>query len=287
MSDAPLELPRRGLAPDLLRHARGRLSPCRSSRSSWRWSSARSSSSPRSSSCPANLRPGPAARGLRRPLPGSPSAASTPSSTRWSSTTPALLGRPGGRRSASRPGSSTSAPRASSCWAPSARSRSGWRSSTWPPLRRHPARARSPACSSARPGASSRASSRRPRAPMRWSPRSCSTTSPSAVLAVDGQRAAATRPARPRRSRGCRQRRPADPHRPQRPPGHPHRRSPPCRWCASCCTARRSASRSAPSGANPEAARYAGMRPRFLIVLTMSLAGLLAGAGRGGRGCSA
>ncbi len=30
-------------------------------------------------------------------------------------------------------------------------------------------------------------------------------------------------------------------------------------------------------GANPDAARYAGMRPRFLIVLTMSLAGLLAG----------
>jgi simple sugar transport system permease protein len=31
-------------------------------------------------------------------------------------------------------------------------------------------------------------------------------------------------------------------------------------------------------GANPDAARYAGMRPRYLIVLTMSLAGLLAGA---------
>jgi simple sugar transport system permease protein len=30
-------------------------------------------------------------------------------------------------------------------------------------------------------------------------------------------------------------------------------------------------------GANPDAARYAGMRPRFLIVLTMSLSGLLAG----------
>jgi ABC-type uncharacterized transport system permease subunit len=30
-------------------------------------------------------------------------------------------------------------------------------------------------------------------------------------------------------------------------------------------------------GANPEAARYAGMHPRLLIVLTMSLAGLLAG----------
>jgi simple sugar transport system permease protein len=30
-------------------------------------------------------------------------------------------------------------------------------------------------------------------------------------------------------------------------------------------------------GANPEAARYAGMRPRRLIILTMSLAGLLAG----------
>lgn len=30
-------------------------------------------------------------------------------------------------------------------------------------------------------------------------------------------------------------------------------------------------------GANPDAARYAGMRPRFLTVLTMSLAGLLAG----------
>ena len=31
-------------------------------------------------------------------------------------------------------------------------------------------------------------------------------------------------------------------------------------------------------GANPDAARYAGMRPRAIIVLTMSLAGLLAGA---------
>jgi general nucleoside transport system permease protein len=30
-------------------------------------------------------------------------------------------------------------------------------------------------------------------------------------------------------------------------------------------------------GANPDAARYAGMRPRMLIVLTMSIAGLLAG----------
>jgi len=35
-------------------------------------------------------------------------------------------------------------------------------------------------------------------------------------------------------------------------------------------------------GANPEAARYAGMRPRFLIVVTMSICGLLAGlAGAG------
>lgn len=31
-------------------------------------------------------------------------------------------------------------------------------------------------------------------------------------------------------------------------------------------------------GANPDAARYAGMRPRLLVVLTMTLAGLLAGA---------
>jgi ABC-type uncharacterized transport system permease subunit len=31
-------------------------------------------------------------------------------------------------------------------------------------------------------------------------------------------------------------------------------------------------------GANPEAARYAGMRPRFLVILTMTFAGLLAGA---------
>jgi simple sugar transport system permease protein len=30
-------------------------------------------------------------------------------------------------------------------------------------------------------------------------------------------------------------------------------------------------------GANPDAARYAGMRPRFLLILTMSMAGLLAG----------
>ena len=35
-------------------------------------------------------------------------------------------------------------------------------------------------------------------------------------------------------------------------------------------------------GANPDAARYAGMRPRRLIVLTMSLAGLLAGAAGAG-----
>ena len=36
------------------------------------------------------------------------------------------------------------------------------------------------------------------------------------------------------------------------------------------------------SGANPEAARYAGMRPKRLVILTMSLAGLLAGlAGAG------
>jgi general nucleoside transport system permease protein len=35
-------------------------------------------------------------------------------------------------------------------------------------------------------------------------------------------------------------------------------------------------------GANPDAARYAGMRPRFLLILTMSLCGLLAGlAGAG------
>jgi general nucleoside transport system permease protein len=35
-------------------------------------------------------------------------------------------------------------------------------------------------------------------------------------------------------------------------------------------------------GANPEAARYAGMRPRYLIILTMSLSGMLAGlAGAG------
>jgi ABC-type uncharacterized transport system permease subunit len=31
------------------------------------------------------------------------------------------------------------------------------------------------------------------------------------------------------------------------------------------------------AGANPDAARYAGMSPRFLIVLTMSLAGMLGG----------
>jgi len=34
-------------------------------------------------------------------------------------------------------------------------------------------------------------------------------------------------------------------------------------------------------GANPDAARYAGMRPRFLTVFTMSLAGLLAGLAGG------
>jgi simple sugar transport system permease protein len=31
-------------------------------------------------------------------------------------------------------------------------------------------------------------------------------------------------------------------------------------------------------GANPDAARYAGMRPRFLVVLAMSVGGMLAGA---------
>ena len=42
-------------------------------------------------------------------------------------------------------------------------------------------------------------------------------------------------------------------------------------------------------GANPSAARYAGMRPRFLIMLTMALSGLLfgiAGADRDPRGQS-
>ncbi len=34
-------------------------------------------------------------------------------------------------------------------------------------------------------------------------------------------------------------------------------------------------------GANPDAARYAGMRPRMLIVLTMSISGLLAGLAGG------
>jgi general nucleoside transport system permease protein len=36
-------------------------------------------------------------------------------------------------------------------------------------------------------------------------------------------------------------------------------------------------------GANPDAARYAGMRPRWLIVLTMTLAGMLAGAAGAGQ----
>ena len=35
-------------------------------------------------------------------------------------------------------------------------------------------------------------------------------------------------------------------------------------------------------GANPDAARYAGMRPRFLIILTMTMAGLLAGTAGAG-----
>ena len=35
-------------------------------------------------------------------------------------------------------------------------------------------------------------------------------------------------------------------------------------------------------GANPDAARYAGMRPRLIVVLTMSLAGLLAGTAGAG-----
>ena len=52
------------------------------------------------------------------------------------------------------------------------------------------------------------------------------------------------------------------------------------RWSPSsggCSTGRRSASRSARSGSNPDAARYAGMRPRRLIVLTMTIVGGLAG----------
>ena len=40
------------------------------------------------------------------------------------------------------------------------------------------------------------------------------------------------------------------------------------------------------AGANPDAARYAGMSPRVLIVLTMSLAGMLAGHGRRRSSCS-
>ena len=43
------------------------------------------------------------------------------------------------------------------------------------------------------------------------------------------------------------------------------------RSSGACSTARRSASRSATVGANPDAARYAGMRPRRLIILTMTL----------------
>ncbi len=35
-------------------------------------------------------------------------------------------------------------------------------------------------------------------------------------------------------------------------------------------------------GANPDAARYAGMSPRFLVILTMSVCGLLAGVAGGG-----
>ena len=62
-----------------------------------------------------------------------------------------------------------------------------------------------------------------------------------------------------------------------RPPRHRHRVRMVARRLRGCCSGRRSGSRSGPSGANPDAARYAGMRPRTLIVLTMSLCGLLAG----------
>ncbi len=51
----------------------------------------------------------------------------------------------------------------------------------------------------------------------------------------------------------------------------------------SCSTGRRSASRSGPSGANPSAARYAGMSPRRLIVLTMTPVRAVRRPGRGVR----
>ena len=57
-------------------------------------------------------------------------------------------------------------------------------------------------------------------------------------------------------------------------------RSSPCRWSRSCSTGRTRGFEIRTAGANPDAARYAGMRPAFLIILTMTLSGLLGGPRR-------
>ena len=83
------------------------------------------------------------------------------------------------------------------------------------------------------------------------------------------------------RHRRLRRGRAADHHRPQRAPGPPLRAiAVPLAWWLLYRSTTGFEIRTA--GANPDAARYAGMHPRWLIVLTMSICGLLAGlAGAG------
>ena len=63
----------------------------------------------------------------------------------------------------------------------------------------------------------------------------------------------------------------ADPLRPQPPPRRPLRVRWPCRSSGGSCTGARSGSRSGPWARTRAPARYAGMRPAFLIIFTMSL----------------
>ena len=75
---------------------------------------------------------------------------------------------------------------------------------------------------------------------------------------------------------GRRQRRLPDPHRPQRPPRAARRAG--AVGVVSWLLYRTTFGFEVRTvGANPDAARYAGMRPRTLIVVTMSICGALAG----------
>ena len=99
---------------------------------------------------------------------------------------------------------------------------------------------------------------------------------------VGGERSAPPPQLAPADHAGRRQRRPADHLRSRRPPRHPHRRWRWCRliWFLLYRTTRGFEIRTL--GANLDAARYAGMRPRLLTVLVMGIAGGLAGlAGTG------